>query len=534
LTQIFDNALLFNPATGEWVPSAFSVDDGLVTIVGKPGSIPGTSVTNLNGARVVPGLIDAHVHIESTLLTPREFGRLALLNGVTTVIADSHEIANVAGCAGIDFMLIDAKNSPADIFFMIPSCVPATPKDIGGSVVSYADIATYKGVKSVIGLGEMMNVPGVLFEDPEVLAKISLFDHIDGHAPMLFGEALCRYVSHRIKTDHECISAAEAKEKLALGMYILLREGDAAKNIAALAEIVNDRTASRCCFSTDDRHVDSRIREGSIDHCIRVAVRYGMQLETAIRLATLSAADCFGLTDRGMISPGRVADFCVLKEGADFIIRDVYKNGVHSASMPKPPAPAGFKSPPFSCRIPTPDELILPEGRLRVIGLVPDEIVTNTLVTVSPGSFQKVVCVDRYRSEGFGVGLVNGFGFAKGAVATSVAHDAHNILATGVSDDEIIAAICAVRDAGGGMAVVCEGKTTVLPLPYGGLMTPLSFEEVVTQMDELTEQQKRIGASPAAFMHLSFLSLTVIPHLKITPRGLFDGDAFCDVPITMD
>jgi adenine deaminase len=341
-------------------------------------------------------------------------------------------------------------------------------------------------------------------------------------------------VSHHIKTDHECISAAEAKEKLALGMYILLREGDAAKNIAALAEIVNDRTASRCCFSTDDRHVDSRIREGSIDHCIRVAVRYGMQLETAIRLATLSAADCFGLTDRGMISPGRVADFCVLKEGADFIIRDVYKNGVHSASMPKPHAPAGFKSPPFSCRIPTPDELVLPEGRLRVIGLVPDEIVTNTLVTLSPGSFQKVVCVDRYRSEGFGVGLVNGFGFAKGAIATSVAHDAHNILATGVSDDEIIAAICAVRDAGGGMAVVCEGKTTVLPLPYGGLMTPLSFEEVVTQMDELTEHRKRIGASPAAFMHLSFLSLTVIPHLKITPRGLFDGDAFCDVPITMD
>ncbi|HKM42053.1 MAG TPA: amidohydrolase family protein, partial [Methanocorpusculum sp.] len=200
MTQIFDNALLFNPVTSEWVPSAFSVDEGLVTVVGKPGSISGTQVTNLKGARVVPGLIDAHLHIESTLLTPREFGRLALMNGVTTVIADSHEIANVAGCAGIDFMLIDAKNSPADIFFMIPSCVPATRKDIGGAVVSYADIATYKGVKSVIGLGEMMNFPGVIFEDPEVLAKLSLFDHIDGHAPMLSGEALCKYVSHHIKT----------------------------------------------------------------------------------------------------------------------------------------------------------------------------------------------------------------------------------------------------------------------------------------------------------------------------------------------
>jgi adenine deaminase len=533
LTQIFDNALLFNPAIGEWVLSSFSIADGMVTVVGAPGSISGYPVTDLNGARVVPGLIDSHVHIESTLLTPHEFGRLALQNGVTTVIADSHEIANVAGCAGIDFMLIDAKNSPADIFFMIPSCVPATPKDIGGAVVSYEDIATYKGVKSVIGLGEMMNVPGVLFEDPEVLAKLSLFDHIDGHAPMLSGDALCKYVGWSIKTDHECISAAEAKEKLSLGMYILLRESDAAKNVAALTEIVNEKTASRCCFSTDDRHVDSRVRQGSIDNCIRVAVRNGMPLALALRLATLSAAECFGLLDRGIIAPGRLADFCVLEEGVEFIVKDVYKNGVLANTIPKPPASAEFVSPPFKCCIPTKEDLSLPKGELRVIGLIPDEIVTNALVTNSPNNFQKVVCVDRYRAEGFGLGLVKGFDFEKGAVATSVSHDAHNIIATGVSDAEIIAAIHAVEHAGGGMAIVGNGETTLLSLPYGGLMTSLPYEKVITLMDDLTEHLKMIGASPATFMQLSFLSLTVIPHLKITPRGLFDGDAFCDVSINL-
>jgi adenine deaminase len=531
MMQIFDNALLFNPAVSEWQLAAFSVEDGMVTIVGKPGSLTGENVHDLRGARVVPGLIDAHVHIESSLLIPREFGRLSLENGVTTVIADPHEIANVSGCAGIDFMLEDAKSSPADIFFMIPSCVPATPLDTGGAVVSSQDIASYRNTPSVIGLGEMMNVPGVLYDDPEVLAKLAVFDHVDGHAPGLSGEALCRYVSHHIKSDHECVSAAEANEKLSLGMYVLLREGDAAKNVSALSSIVNDRTAARCCFCTDDRHVDSRVREGSIDHCIRVAVKSGMSLEHALRLATLSAADCFGLTDRGMIAPGRLADFCVLQDGPEFFVSAVYKNGVPASSIPKP-GPAGLCiCPPFSCRIPTKEELALPNGRLRVIGLVPGEIITESLDSETARDFHKVVSVDRYRSEGFGVGLVKGFSFAKGAIAASISHDAHNIIAAGVTDEEIISAVTAVKDSGGGMAVVCDGIITVLPLPCGGLMTPLPYEELLVRMDELAERLQATGASPAAFMNLSFLSLTVIPHLRITPRGLFDGDTFKDVPI---
>lgn len=322
----------------------------------------------------------------------------------------------------------------------------------------------------------MMNVPGVLSGDPEVMAKLAVFDHIDRHAPGLSGEALCRYISRNIKTDHECISAAEGNEKLSLGMYVLLREGDAAKNVAALSKIVNDRTAVRCCFCTDNLHVDSRVREGSIDHCIRVAVRSGMSLEHALRLATLSAADCFGLTDRGMIAPGIVADFCILQDGAEFFVSAVYKNGVRTSSLPNPGSSLDCIRPPFSCRIPAKEELALPNGRLRVIGLVPGEIITEALESSTAGRVHKVVSVDRYRSEGFGVGLVKGFTFVKGAIASSVSHDAHNIIAAGVTDEEIIQAIHAVKDSSGGMAVVCDGVTTVLSLPYGGLMTSLFYE----------------------------------------------------------
>lgn len=529
--QIFDNALLFDPAAAEWRPAAFSVEDGLVCALGAPHSLKGGQVTDLGGARVIPGLIDAHVHIESSLLTPREFGRLSLRNGVTTVIADPHEIANVSGCAGIDFMIRDAQSSPADIFFMIPSCVPATPLDKGGATVSAEDIASYKNIPSVIGLGEMMNVPGVLSGDPEVLAKMAVFNHIDGHAPGLSGEALCRYVFMHIKTDHECTSADEGREKLSLGMYVFLREGDAAKNVAALSPIVNDRTASRCCFCTDDRHTDSLVLEGSIDHCIRTAVTCGMTLEHALRLATLSAADCFGLTDRGMIAPGRLADFCILDDDSEFVILKVYKNGIPASSVKMPDSSPACTSPLFSCRVPAKEELALPKGKLRVIGLVPGEIITETLDSETAADLCKVVSIDRYRSEGFSVGLVSGFSFVKGAIAASISHDAHNIIAAGVTDEEIIQAVRAVLDGGGGMAVVCDEKTSILSLPCGGLMTPLAYEEVAKQMEDLAVRLKMTGASPAAFMNLSFLSLTVIPHLRITPRGLFDGDIFQDVPI---
>lgn len=535
--QIFDNALLYNPVSGEWIPSAFSVDDGIVQSVSAPGNLAGGEIINLKGDRVIPGMIDAHVHIESSILTPHEYGRLVLSHGVTTVIADPHEIANVAGTAGIDFMLEDARYSPMDIFFMAPSCVPATPADVGGAVLTAKDLEKYRSNPRVLGLGEMMNMPGVLNGDPEVAAKLRMFKHIDGHAPGMTGETLNKYIKAGIRSDHECTTAFEAREKLLRGMYIFLREGDAARNVTALSRVVTPQTASRCCFSTDDRHVDSIQIDGSIGNCVRMAVRAGVPLETALCIATLSAAECFGLTDRGIIAPGRIADFCVLDSNERFEIRDVYKEGVRSDTILPIDSEHTPKvvSPPFVCRFPEAKDLELPDGPLRVIGVVPGEILTTSIVLEkdNPG-VQKVVCVERYRGEGFGVGLVKGMKMQKGAIATSISHDAHNIIATGCSDDEILRAIHAVAEEGGGMAVVIGDRVTVLPLPCGGIMTYKPYEKVCYDMEVLQTELARTGAGESAFMCLSFLALTVVPHLKITPRGLFDGDAFRDVPLKAD
>ncbi len=531
--HIFENALIFHPCTEEWIPGSFSVSNGKIVAVGPVGSLSGDEVTNLQGARVIPGLIDAHVHVESSLLTPASFGDVVLRHGVTTVIADPHEIGNVAGTHGIDFMLENADASPADIFFMMPSCVPATPADVGGAVISSADLAQYLNHPRVLGLGEMMNVPGVLSNDPEVRVKLDMFSRVDGHAPGLSGENLCRYIACGIRTDHECTTAEEAREKLRRGMYIFLREGDAARDVASLAPAVTPATVSHCCFCTDDRHVDSLIRDGSIDHCIRVAVSAGMPLSRAIRMATLSAAECFGLMDRGLIAPGRVADFCTLTPDAVFSVREVYKGGVLIEDIPKRPASAKLDAPPFTCVFPSEKDLMLPRsGTARVIELIWGEIVTQKKqLPPTENGVQKIVAVDRYAARGFAVGLVKGFGMRDGAIATSISHDAHNIIATGATDADILTAIHAVAEAEGGMVVVTGDKVTLLPLPCGGLMTEEAVETVQMQITALEDHLAQTGTSPAAFMHLSFLSLTVVPHLKITPRGLFDGDVFADVPL---
>ena len=533
MIHIFDNALLFNPCTGEWLPASFSVENGVVVEVGANHNLTGDAVTDLGGARVIPGLIDTHLHIESTFLVPHEFGRVVLSHGVTTVIADPHEIANVAGLAGIDFMLEDAQYAPNDIFFMLPSCVPATAEDVGGAVLSAQEIASYAGNPRILGLGEMMNFPGVLADDPEVLAKLALFSHVDGHAPGLTGADLCRYVAHGIKTDHECTSAEEAREKLRRGMYILMREGEAAKDVAVLAPVVNANTVSRCCFCTDDRHVDSLVHEGSIDHCIRVAIDAGMPENLALRMATLSAAECFGLRDRGLIAPGRIADFCILADSKTFTVQQVYKGGIPAEKIPAASIQTPYHVPEISCRFPVKTDLAIPStGVARVIGIVPGEIVTENIPAApDTDGVQKIVSVDRYNAGGFAVGLVKGFEMQSGAVASSIAHDAHNIIATGQSDEEILTAIHAVAEAGGGLAVVTGTEVTLLPLPIGGLMTREPVDVLLKQLDKLSAHLKRTGAYRQTFGHLSFLSLTVIPHLKITPRGLFDVDAFGTVPL---
>lgn len=531
----YTGGVLFNPFTCSWEETAFAVRDGIVV---GPGEYEAEKTVDLGGARVVPGLIDAHVHIESSLLTPCEYARCVVPHGTTTVIADPHEIANVSGKEGVEFILAEGSRSGMSILVTLPSCVPATPPDMGGAVLSADDLISFAGRKGVVGLGEMMNVPGVLGGDPEVWKKLGIFPVRDGHAPLLTGKDLNAYVLSGLQSDHECTSYAEAAEKLRLGMYIMMREGSTERNLAALAPLLTPCTASRCCLATDDRHADTLAREGHIDGCIRKLVGYGVPLELALRAATLTAAERFRLADRGAIAPGRRADFCVLAEGDEFRVKETYilgrrctDPGYREASCPKPQ---------IACRLPGPEDLALHgTGTARVIGLVEGQIVTETIALPVDAAaipdlerdILKVTVCDRYRGEGAGVGLVHGFGLKEGALAASVSHDAHNIVAVGVSDAAIIAAVGAVIRNKGAMVAVSQAGTTVLPLPCGGLMATAPYGEVVAALDRLAEQTRSMGAIENPFMYLSFLALTVIPHLRITPRGVFDGDAFADVPL---
>lgn len=531
----YTGGVLFNPFTCSWEETAFAVRDGIVVGLGE---YEAEKTVDLGGARVVPGLIDAHVHIESSLLTPCEYARCVVPHGTTTVIADPHEIANVSGKEGVEFILAEGSRSGMSILVTLPSCVPATPPDMGGAVLSADDLISFAGRKGVVGLGEMMNVPGVLGGDPEVWKKLGIFPVRDGHAPLLTGKDLNAYVLSGLQSDHECTSYAEAAEKLRLGMYIMMREGSTERNLAALAPLLTPCTASRCCLATDDRHADTLAREGHIDGCIRKLVGYGVPLELALRAATLTAAERFRLADRGAIAPGRRADFCVLAEGDEFRVKETYilgrrytDPGYREASCPKPQ---------ITCRLPGPEDLALHgTGTARVIGLVEGQIVTETIALPVDAAaipdlerdILKVTVCDRYRGEGAGVGLVHGFGLKEGALAASVSHDAHNIVAIGVSDAAIIAAVGAVIRNKGAMVAVSQAGTTVLPLPCGGLMATAPYGEVVAALDRLAEQTRSMGAIENPFMYLSFLALTVIPHLRITPRGVFDGDAFADVPL---
>ena len=532
---VFRNADVFNPFTCSWDLVDFGVKDGIVL---GTGTYTGRKEQDLRNARVVPGLIDAHVHIESSLLTPREFARLAARHGTTTAIADPHEIANVMGGNGIRYMLADSAHADIDIFFMLPSCVPSTPEDIGGAVLDAADLGEFIGHPRILGLGEMMNVPGVLSGDRVVREKLALADIVDGHAPMLSGRDLNAYILNGPQSDHECTTATEALEKLSRGMFIYLREGSAEKNIRALLPVVTTCSASRCSFATDDRHADLLVSEGHIDALVREAVSHGLEIETAIRMATLSPADRFHLYDRGALTPGRVADFCVLEPGGRFFIAKTFRRGTITGRSEYTPGIV----PPVTMDASTigPGSLSIPGGHdARVIGLVPGEIITREIrYHVSEGGLPdldrdiiKAVACSRYEPGLFSVGLVHGFGLKQGAIAGSIAHDAHNIIAAGACDEDIRSAVRAVIKGHGGLAVACEGNVTVLPLDCAGLMSSGAFEDVSLQLGRLHRMTETIGAGEDPFMHLSFLSLPVIPEVRLTVRGLFSFRQNTRVPL---
>jgi len=536
--RIFTHASIFNPFTCTWDTGTLAVKNGIVLGI---GDYRGKDVYDCSGKYIVPGLIDSHVHIESSLLTPQEYARLVVRHGTTTVIADPHEIANVAGTKGIEYMLEARANGVIDIRYMLPSCVPATPADVGGAVLDAADLRRFAGNPGVLGLGEMMNVPGVLAADPGIAEKLALMAIRDGHAPGLAGTDLNAYLIAGLQSDHECTTRAEAEEKLRKGMYLFIREGSTEQNIRALIPVVTPATVSRCSFATDDCHADLLAEEGHIDRCIRKAIACGLAPELAIRMATLSAAERFGLADRGALVPGRRADLCIIDDPVRFEICRVFRNGIecpplpYTSQLPFPPT--------MRCPEPAPDAFrIAGSGPARVIGLVPGQIVTESLrydcsadkIPDLNQDILKVAVCNRYRPAPLGLGLVHGFGFRDGAIAGSISHDAHNLIAVGTSDAVIHRAIVAVIRAQGGMAAVRGNEEIVLPLDCAGLMSTLPYPDVVNRLHALHEVTGEMGGIKNPFMYLSFLALTVIPALRITDRGVFDGVAFRDVPLFIE
>jgi len=503
---------------------------------------------DLGGKILAPGFIDGHVHIESSMVTVPEFARAVVPRGTTTVITDPHEIANVWGEAGIRYMLQSSRDLPLNVLVMLPTCVPATNLESAGAALDAKALAGLIEEDGVLGLAEVMNYPGVIFRDPEVMKKLALaaLRPIDGHAPGLSGRDLSAYISVGIRSDHECTTIDEAREKLRSGMYIMLREGSAAKNLLDLLPLVTPQNARRFLFVSDDRHPADILSEGHIDFMVKTAIKQGLDPIIALQIASLNAAQYFGLRDLGAITPGYRADMVVLDELEHPHVVRVIKDGKVVAedgdliARLRVPARPGHKSMQMAPLGPRSFEILAEKGPARVIGVVPNQIITKALLLLPKIVDGKVVSdvdrdilkmgvVERHKATGnVGLGLVQGFGLASGALATSVAHDSHNIAAVGVSDEEMRTAVTAVEQMGGGLVAVAEGKTLAsLPLPVAGLLSEGYMRDVAEGIAECIDAAHSMGCKlEDPFMTLSFLCLPVIPELKLTDKGLVDVREF--------
>ncbi|WP_019910058.1 adenine deaminase [Paenibacillus sp. HW567] len=550
---------IVNVFTGELMEGDIAIVDGYIAGI---GSYEGKRTADAAGKWIIPGLIDGHVHIESSMLTPQEFAKVVLQHGVTAVVTDPHEIGSVAGVKGIEYMLERSNDLPVDIFVMLPSCVPATTFETCAAELKAADLNPLYANPKVLGLAEVMDFPALAGPDSGMLDKLSgALDQgklIDGHAAGIAREDVNIFRAAGIRTDHECINAEEAKQRLDLGMYLMIREGTAAKDLEALLPAVTAQNARRCLFVTDDKLIDDLLEEGSVDHNIRLAISKGLNPITAIQMATLNAAECFGLQDRGAIGPGYRADLVLLDDLNSLSIAEVYKHGECVVVQGKPvteafPGNTAAETPKTiieSCRL-TDFQLgnlaiPLQSDTCNVIGIIPNSIVTRHLkekVQVKNGLFApsvlhdqlKLAVVERHTGTGnIGLGIVKGFGFAKGAIASSVAHDSHNIIAAGVSDQELFTAIRHIAAMNGGLTVV-SGDTILasLPLPVAGLLSEQGYEQVYAEMKQLYAALREIGAPEHfnPFLALSFLALPVIPELKLTDRGLFDFASYSHIGI---
>ena len=541
---LFKNVRLVNVLSGEIHPADVAVADGV--FLGF-GDYPAKKIIDGAGRYLVPGLIDGHIHIESSQVLPAEFARIAAAHGTAAVIADPHEIANVMGVAGVEFMLAASADLPLSFFFMVPSCVPATTMETAGATLDSAAVTELlkKYPERLLGLAEVMNFPGVINRDAETMAKITaargLGKIIDGHAPRLSGLDLNAYVMAGPKSDHEATTVAEAREKLRRGMHLMLREGSREHNLADLLPLINSCNSFNCSLVSDDRHVIDLLHKGHLDYSIRKAVEGGIEPLRAIQMATINPARYFGLADRGAIAPGFRADCLLLDDLESFSIDQVFLSG-------KPFSEVDFAAPQVSLPRNTMSVANIDQESFRisaggtdikVVGLIPGQLVTEKIllkakirqgvaVADADRDLAKLAVVERHHGSGrIGLGFVQGLGLKRGALASTVAHDSHNLIVAGMSDSDMLLAAQVVKDMGGGLAVVDDGLVLGrLPLPVAGLMSVEKAETTSAALTRLQALATGLGTVHDPFMTLSFLALPVIPSLKLSDQGLVDVDEF--------
>ncbi len=543
---VLRNANLVNVISGEIYPTDIVIHDRHVVALGAGYS--GRQELDLTGKFVSPGLIDAHVHIESSLVAPAEFARAVLPHGVTTVITDPHEIANVLGLEGMRYMLERAKHGLLNMFVMASSCVPATNMETSGARLEAEDLAQLVDHPWVLGLAELMNYPGVALGDEGMLDKIALFEHLalDGHAPDMSGPMLNAYVAAGVQSEHECTTLEEAREKLRLGLTIFIREGTTTRNLKPLLPLVNEANHGSICFCTDDRIPADLIDHGSIDHMIRIAIAEGIDPLLAIRMGSSNTARHFGLKKYGAIAPGKYADLLVVEDLRDFRPQQVYRGGVlvaensRMAAESRPPRRVDLRSTVNLSSAALDFAVPAESKRIRVIKTITDQVVTEHLVAdakIVDGSvvsdverdILKFAMLERHRASGdIGLAFIKGFGLKRGAIAGTVAHDHHNLAVIGADDFSMAAAVKAIAEMGGGL-VVADGQRVLasLPLPIAGLLSDLPIEAVRARYDRMIAAAHELGNRMSdPFMVMSFMGLEVIPKLKLTDQGLVDVEQF--------
>lgn len=547
---VMKNATIFNVFTKEFEQGDLAISNGYFVGIGE---YEGEEEIDATGKIIVPGFIDGHMHLESSVVTPVQYCRAVLPHGTTSIVADPHEIANVCGTTGIDYILELTKDLPIDVFVMVPSCAPATPFDENGYAITHEDVDHYLENERVLGLAELMNYPGVFARDEEVIKKIKVtMRHrkmIDGHAPSLSGNQLNAYATAGVFSDHECTTSEEAIAKLKRGQWIMIREGTACKNLEALLPLFNEPYCDRCLLATDDKHPGDLAREGHIDHIIRKAIKSGVKPVNAYRMASYNAATYFGMAMRGAVCPGYIADFVVLNDFETVDIHSVYKQGHKVADMSlntDTPWTISWDAPDVPEQIMQgvidsvkidevcAEDFEIQKEKEKIIGLVPGEILTTdegeaASIDVAK-DILKLAVVERHHNTGhIGIAFVKGYGLKTGAVATTIAHDSHNIIVVGTNEADMAYAVMQLKHMQGGMIVV-EGQTikAKLELPIAGLMCELPVEEAQDKMDQVKEAAYALGANQNIdpFMTLSFSSLPVIPTLRLTTLGVVDVGSF--------